>query len=305
MLRYGTPIEARQGLHKSLQISYKKLMELFNDGEDAILAEITQNTSTERDALGWSDGEWLHYVLSQPSEEKTLPAGFLSKTLDKGHKGMTLDDYVKLPQAVAADLDRATVLALRLYTTPVFKSINKPLREGCKHPYPALVAHLVNGIAKLCALNTKEDPDARPVEIYRGLKIDAGPEFYSRGATELAFMSAMRLEKKVAEKVVSTDGASASVLMRLNLTREQLGADISFLSCFPAECEYLYGPGTYIEPKAERGGAFLPGAVKVVEGQIHIKEQPIFKKASAGERAEAVEDEAAGAATAAPIKPSK
>ena len=171
LLRYGTPIEARQGLHKSLQVSSKRLTELFNEGEDAILGEFAQNMSAERDALGWSDGDWLHYVLSQPAEEKTLPPGFSSTKLDRGHKGMTLDDFVA--EAIA-DLDRATVLALRLYTTSVFKSINKPLREGRKHPYPALVAHLVNGITKLRAVNLKKE-DQRPVEI-AGLKIDPSEE---------------------------------------------------------------------------------------------------------------------------------
>ena len=82
----------------------------------------------------------------------------------------------------------------------------------------------------------------------------------------------------MAEKSVSSDGAMASVLMKLSLTPDQLGADIAFLSCFPGECEYLYGPGTYMEPKPERGGARMPGAVKVVEGSIHLKEHPVFIK---------------------------
>merc|ERR1719375_243404 len=86
----------------------------------------------------------------------------------------------------------------------------------------------------------------------------------------------MKLDRKVAEKSVSSDGAMASVLMKLSLTPDQLGADIAFLSCFPGECEYLYGPGTYMEPKPERGGARMPGAVKMVEGQIHVKEHPLF-----------------------------
>ena len=170
-----------------------------------------------------------------------------------------------------------------------------PLREGRKHPYPALVAHLVNGITKLRAANLKNE-DQRSVEIYRGLKIDPSEEFFARGATDLSFMSAMKLERKAAEKAVSTDGAAASVLMKLQLAPEQMGADISFLSCFPGECEILYGPGTYIEPKPERGGARMPGAVKVVEGQIHLKEHPVFSK----ETAAAVDDVPASGVAAKP-----
>ena len=190
---------------------------------------------------------------------------------------MTLDDFVKSKEAVAAELDRATVLALRLYTTSAYKTINRPLREGRKHPYPALVAHLVNGITRLRKVAAKKE-DQRPVECFRGLKIDPSEEFFGRGATDLSFMSAMKTDRKTAERLVSTEGASASVLIKMSLTPEQLGADISFLSCFPTECEHLYGPGTYIEPKPERGGARMPGAVKTVEAQIHVKEQPLLVK---------------------------
>ena len=164
----------------------------------------------------------MHW-LCVAAEEKALPTGFSAAKLDKGHKGMTLDDFVKHPAAVAADLDRATVLALRLYTTSAYKSINRPLREGRKHPYPALVAYIVNGITKLRAVAAKKE-DQRPVECFRGLKIDPSDEFFGRGATDLSFMSAMRTDKKVAERAVSSEGANASVLIKMQLTPEQLGA---------------------------------------------------------------------------------
>lgn len=274
LLRLGMPIEASQGLHKSMIISGKMLWEKFSEGEDAILAEFAQNMSTERDGLGWSDGDWLHYVLSQPAEERALPVGFTSTKLDKGHKGMALDDFVKHPTAVAAGLDRATVLALRLYTTSVFRSINRPLRECRKHPYPALVAHLVDGIIKLRKVQATKD-EGRTAEYWRGLKMEASDEFFARGATDLAFMSTMKVDRKSAERAVSTDGANASVLMRLQLTPAQCGADISWLSCFPGECEHLYPPGTYLEPKPDRGAARMPGALRVVEGVVHIKEHKL------------------------------
>ena len=117
-------------------------------------------------------------------------------------------------------------------------------------------------------------------------------------------MSAMKLERKAAEKAVSSDGASASVMIKLQLLPEHLGADVAFLSCFPGESEYLYGPGTYIEPKPERGGARMPGAVKVVEGQIHIKEHPVFSKHTAEQIDEPL-SAAAGGNAAAVMKPAK
>jgi len=278
LLRLGTPIEASQGLHKSLVVPSKMLWERFQEGEDAILAEVAQNMGTERDSMGWTDGDWLHYILSQPADERSLPAGYSANKLDKGHKGMTLDDFVKHPQSVAAELSRPTVLALRLYTTSVFRSINRPLREGRKHPYPALVTHLVDGIVKLRAQQALKD-DGRTTEYWRGLRMDASDEFFSRGATDLAFMSSLKTDRKTAERIVTTEGANASVLVRLQLTPAQTGADISFLSCFPGECEHLFPPGTYLEPKPERGGARMPGAARTVDGIVHIKEHDLSRLA--------------------------
>jgi hypothetical protein len=273
LLRLGTPIEARQGIHRSLNLSGKLLWERFSEGEEAILNEFMQSISQERDAMGWSDGDWLHYVLSQTADERTLPVGYSSTKLDKGHKGMALDDFCKHPIAVGAGLDRAHVLALRLYSTSVFRSINRPLREARKHPYPALVSRLVDGIVRLRAYQSLSD-DQRTYEFWRGMRVEASDEFFARGTTELAFSPTMRTERKVAESLVTKDGANASVLIRLQLTMKEAGADISWLSVFPGEGEFLFPPGTYVEPKPSRG-ATVPGAVRVIDGLVHVKEHRI------------------------------
>ena len=77
-----------------------------------------------------------------------MPPGMPSPVLDEGHTGMMLADFCSHPVAVGAGLSRVQVLALRLFTTGMHLSINKPLRGGCSpqqpHPYPALVVHLRN-----------------------------------------------------------------------------------------------------------------------------------------------------------------
>lgn len=92
-------------------------------------------------------------------------------------------------------------------------------------------------------------------------------------------MSSLKTDRKTAERIVTTEGANASVLVRLQLTPAQTGADISFLSCFPGECEHLFPPGTYLEPKPERGGARMPGAARTVDGIVHIKEHDLSRLA--------------------------
>ena len=62
---------------------------------------------------------------------------------DYGHHGMTLDDFVKHKHARVAELSRANVLALRLYTTSSFPKFNGPLRAGaCPHPLKMTVYYL-------------------------------------------------------------------------------------------------------------------------------------------------------------------
>ena len=111
--------------------------------------------------------------------------------------------------------------------------------------------------------------------------------------------------KKVAERLVTEGGGSASVLIKMFLTPEQLGADISFLSCFPGEVEHLFGPGVYIEPKPERGGARMPGAVKTVESQIHVKKHDLIKKMMDADEASFAAADGAPPAKPAALKPSK
>ena len=86
--------------------------------------------------------------------------------MDRGHSGMALADFEKHPLAVAAGLDRAMVLALRLYSSPVHVNVNKYLRLGCSaerpHPYPALVTNLIEAILLLRQLRFNVTPEAEP-----------------------------------------------------------------------------------------------------------------------------------------------
>ena len=103
--------------------------------------------------MGWRDTDWLEYLLNKAADERTLPKGMPSTILDKGHAGKRLDDFVSHPDARAAKLQRAHVLALRLYSCSVYRSIVDPLRNGCSperpHPYPVTVAFLTEAIKEL------------------------------------------------------------------------------------------------------------------------------------------------------------
>ena len=189
-LIFGRPVEAAVGVHALLGIDEDDLYQLKRRGEAAIAEEMAAFNSQERDASGWSDLDWLNYMRDQPAVERPLPAGMPSSVLDRGHAGMTLDDFVRKAPA-SAKLSRAECLALRLYTCSVYRTINDKLRSVCTpeqpHPYPALVANLVLALKKLRTAQAGQDGTR---ELWRGSRdFDVTDEFLKRGGTEVRAQS--------------------------------------------------------------------------------------------------------------------
>ena len=204
--------------------------------------------------------------------------------LDSEHAGKTLDDFVALPLAAAAKLTRAHVLALRLYSSPVCASINLPLHIGCSadnpHPYPALVANLVDAWKRLrqaadekprlfqaCgALGVIEQTDknekdknadgGKPVLWRLFNSSDDFGEYKQRGGLELGFMSCFK-SKATAERFAARQAASEAgvrtkqpTLLKVRTDVEGM-VDISFFSVYAEDGECLYPPCTYLELKSE------------------------------------------------------
>ena len=218
--------------------------------------------------------ECLDYVLHQEagSSDLVFENGGLKRDCDKDGKllpsreivdpvtgqkrGMRFNDFVDHPSARLAALRRQQVLALRLYTTAAFNSINTPLRdlsreaEGHAHPLPVTVTHIVKAVLQLRKVEGNEATAHDSVDLYRGL---AGrsipPEFLAKGGTELAPMSTTR-NLKVALQYAASEHA---VILRFRTTSFMgRGADIAFLSCFPAESEVLFPPLTYLCPVRQK-----------------------------------------------------
>jgi hypothetical protein len=241
-----------------------------SDGLDPVLSEEEKTLLTQAGQLS----ECLDYVLHQEagSSDLVFDNGGLKRDCDKdgsllpsreivdpvtGQKrGMRFDDFVNHPTARLVGLRREQVLALRLYTTIAFKSINIPLRdqsretEGRAHPLPVTVMQIEKAVMQLRKVEGNETTAHDSVDLYRGI---AGrsipPEFLAKGGTELAPMSTTR-SLKVALQYAASDHA---VILRLR-TRGFMGrgADIAFLSCFPAESEVLFPPLTYLGPVREK-----------------------------------------------------
>jgi hypothetical protein len=149
---------AAKGYFKLLNVPEVEVSRRALEGVAAIEEEVR--------ALGDTDvSEHLHYILKEPAKEKRCANG----VRDKGHEGMVLQDFVEHQHSRTADLDKAEVVALRLYTTPAFRQINDPLRDqarissGTPHPLPVTVMLIARGIKKLRTVDATMDAGTQSV----------------------------------------------------------------------------------------------------------------------------------------------
>ena len=175
------------------------------EGVAAIIREVEAHGTEE-------DKECLHYILYEEagSSEKSFQHGLKrdrgphgevlsSRRVNDGNggtRGMLLADFVAHVFAVGGGLEEAHVLALRLYSTAAFRSINNPLRDpercerGEAHPWPVTVAYLREGVLKLRAVEASAPSAHEEVDLWRGMAHVAVPdEFLQRGGSEQAPMS--------------------------------------------------------------------------------------------------------------------
>jgi hypothetical protein len=111
------------------------------------------------------DREWFDYIKHHAASEQAHAKG----TRDKGRAPVALADFAAMDEAKVAHLHLAHVLALRLYTSPAFNSLNIPLRtykhdaEGnmlrppemnAAHNFPVTVFYIRDAISKLRAVES-------------------------------------------------------------------------------------------------------------------------------------------------------
>lgn len=277
-MRFGARESAAHGVEELLNVDLELMHASMGEGVRAIEREILTNGSAE-------DKECYDYVVNQPagSSPKLFgnspyprdcdENGVCASRLTPSGEGMLLADFRSHPHAAAAKLGLAHVLALRLYSTAAFQSINAPLREIGRtraHPFPATVMFLSDAIKKLRAVFAASHA-GQPVdgasanasgkqqdvkELWRGLRDATVPdEFMRLGGVENAPMSTT----SNLEVAMRYSDSASPMLMRLKVdTFLQLGADLHFISAFPAEHEICFPPLTYLKPvgniEVEAGG---------------------------------------------------
>ena len=277
----GQPFEATVGLNRLLCVPIKELWSGMGRGLDGIMREFEQHGSDV-------DRQCMHYVLHEKAGQCStrwehagglLMDAFPAHEVADGRVGKGLEYFVQHANALEAELIVEHVVALRLYTTAAYSSINNPLRSataGRPHPLAITVAYLTDGIKRLRAVNATRDDRDRPCDFWRGMRnLEVPKSFAQEGGTEQAPMST---SSNINIALQYSNKAQKRVLFKVHtIGFMDRGADLQFLSAFPAEVEYLYPPLTFLKPRRGMTGELLKDTVQidgidftVIEVQPHI-----------------------------------
>ena len=181
-----------KGLAQLLGLTTRTLAITMARGVDAIKEEFASKEFATDD-----DRECLHYVLHERAGTNLTTFGGVIRDADSPPK--SLDDFVR--ESSGFGLETEEVLAIRLYSTKAFESINKHLRARTApkqtatprrsgggsggggggggssqpktavsppYPFPATVAYLTSGIKKLREAEPL-DQRSRPYDLFRGM----------------------------------------------------------------------------------------------------------------------------------------
>jgi len=248
-------LSSNASIHFLLGISKAQLRTIQRTGLKAIEEEWMALVGMKRGSSGERVHEALTYALGVAREEIIVGNQGERVLRDEGRDGYTLERFHNLEQCQKAKLVLAEVLALRLYTSTAFREINRPLRAraSCTDstqwastpvPLPATTYFISSAVTKLQELSRE---NFKPFELWRGLgnMKDLTSDYMKSGGQELACMSTS------ASKYQSLLYAKSRrpMIMRLRVvTHRNVGADISFVSMFPGEKEFLYPPLTHLKP---------------------------------------------------------
>jgi NLR family CARD domain-containing protein 3 len=193
---------------------------------------------TPREKSKWKSQEWLG---------------------DCGREITPLETFTSSSIAQQADLKVGEIIALRLYTGPMYTLYNAVLR---KHPldilqslqgnsYETCLFCIVSGVTKL----SKHSKIPRSRLLYRGLGgAILPPSFWGgrdgfRGAVEWGLMSTTA-SRAVAEQYSGADQQRGTIF-EIAAGRIDVGADLTWISQYPGEQEFLFPPLTCLEVMGE------------------------------------------------------
>ncbi len=245
-LKTGKPVEATRGLDHRLNLNKEVRLRIAN-GVEGIQQEVELLAADNSDPEHKEVLDVLHYILyGNKSSQKQYANG----TLDQGRDETKLMKFITDRNAQNAHLDEPEVVALRLYSTLAYKFMNMPLRnEKNLEPCPLAVStyYAASAIKKMRALHVgKIKSGSKPFILWRGMRnIEVASNFMQEGGTEFGFMSTTTDLKVAVRYSISTTSLLFKIIVSDFMS---MGADLRWVSAFPAEAEILYPPLTFLKP---------------------------------------------------------
>ena len=250
-LLLSEPTDAARGVASQLGVPYLELLGRMARGVRTIEDEFEAHGTEE-------DRRCLHYVLHEE-------AGAHEEMQEPGRGGKRLAYFVQHPNARVAGLEEVHVVALRVYTSQAYASLNTPLRSGdggSKHPFAATVAFIAEGIKRLRAVHEGGHTSRR---LWRGLRNIHGTSLARTGGTERAVLSCTPHLETAARFATSREAFLFLITVKSFM---QGGASLEFLSCMPHEREVCYPPCTYLKPTGRLQRLELPGKLQCVVAEV-------------------------------------
>mmetsp|Transcript_89171 Transcript_89171/g.238053 ORF Transcript_89171/g.238053 Transcript_89171/m.238053 type:complete len:1095 (+) Transcript_89171:694-3978(+) len=203
----------------------------------------------------------------------------------RGHRQIPeVDELLKLPQAVEANLTREEVISIVLYTGPMFQVYNTILRRFPEEDYeffnrggnlfPTTIFVLVSSIQKLSRVQFLPEG----LSLYRGLggNVKFSQSFFEcdkhgiRGFTEWGFMSTTSVKEVAIEYSGVKKGSAHPLILQIRIGGVDRGACIQDFSQYPLEKEYLWVPCSFVQ---QEGTAYLEmspsGVVKIFPVRVN------------------------------------
>ncbi len=223
--------------------------------------------------------EWMYVVSDELGQDGQLQRGIPcpAANMKRGRKIVPIDELMQLPLVAQAELNDFEVLALVLYTGPMFYVYNVMLRqypvatyqlfkEG-GNTFPTTIFVLVSAVTKV----TKRTRIPRGTLLYRGLGgwLDLPDKFFkvdangTSGYADWGFMSTSAdLDVALGYSGLKQRRPKVMVMV-METTSVDKGADISMFSQYPCEKEFLWVPCSFVQRAIGVGSR-----VEVVDGGL-------------------------------------
>jgi hypothetical protein len=199
--------------------------------------------------------EWLYIVGDDKGQRLSCP--------DMGHERriVPIEELLQRPLAKKAKLTRAEMIAVVLYTGPMFVVYNGILRQFPKELYDVFVKSDNRFSTTIFVLVSAVQKLSRCMHIPAGMLLFRGlggtlelPDSFTiadengcKGWTEFGFMSTTADRAVAVQYSGVKDRKPQASILEIRPNAVDRGADISEFSQYPGEREFLYVPMSYVQ----------------------------------------------------------